>query len=321
MDAATAEILKVVGAVAGIGGIALIMLLLIFKDVIKAQIAVRLTRAQFFLLMTLVLLLTFAIAASGVLCYAVITIKLDNNKTTQNVSQMSNQVTQLQSDYGQLKQKYDGIEDKMLKARTPAIEVVDQSVNFDLSKRTAVALEDRKLKRVSQVLTTKSFTLRRAYNEQTSFSTTAGSSSFLDPIFSSTTHHLVAKQNSDPMPVGTDSLRRWVLDFDISSEPLFKAFELTYTGTFWNSFQGESSEWAETAIFAPTKVASISIDFPPSKPFQPGSLKFKYYPWGANQPREDYPKPEVLADENGKRVKWTIRDPQVGYHYRIEWNW
>ena len=61
-----AEILKIVGQVAGIGGIALGVLLLVFRDVIRKKIFPRLTNEHAYKLLRLVLVLVALVALAGI---------------------------------------------------------------------------------------------------------------------------------------------------------------------------------------------------------------------------------------------------------------
>jgi hypothetical protein len=61
-----AELLKIVGQVAGIGGISLGVLLLVFRDVIRKKIFPRLTKKQAYKLLRFVLLLTWLVALAGI---------------------------------------------------------------------------------------------------------------------------------------------------------------------------------------------------------------------------------------------------------------
>lgn len=60
-----ATLLKTIGQVAGLGGIALGVLMLVFRDVIRRQIFPQLAKAQAYRLIRLIIVLTFAIAFSG----------------------------------------------------------------------------------------------------------------------------------------------------------------------------------------------------------------------------------------------------------------
>lgn len=61
-----AELLKSVGQVSGIGGIALGVLLLVFRDVIRKNIFPKLTKEQAYKLLRFIILLTFLVALAGI---------------------------------------------------------------------------------------------------------------------------------------------------------------------------------------------------------------------------------------------------------------
>jgi len=61
-----ATLLKTVGQIAGIGGIALGVFLLLFRDIIRKRIFPKLTKAQAFQLIRLIAVLVFLIALAGI---------------------------------------------------------------------------------------------------------------------------------------------------------------------------------------------------------------------------------------------------------------
>ena len=63
------EVLKVVGQVAGIGGIALGVVLLIFQDVIRKAIFPKLTKKQGYRLLILIVILVWSVAVIGVIAW------------------------------------------------------------------------------------------------------------------------------------------------------------------------------------------------------------------------------------------------------------
>lgn len=65
-------VLQSVGKIAGIGGIGLGVLLLIFRDVVRKKIFPNLTQQQAYRLISLIVILTFAIAALGIAAWVYI---------------------------------------------------------------------------------------------------------------------------------------------------------------------------------------------------------------------------------------------------------
>ena len=321
MPDAAIGILRIVGAVAGIGGLAFGVFLLLFREVIRKQIAVQLTKEQFFKLMIVVIVLVFLMSLGGVLTWATMTIALDTSQQKNAISELERKYSDLQKQHDELSKNHNSVEDKALKSRIPAIDVREKKSTFDLRKQVAVPLDDRQKKKLSVVTNTQVFRLARAFPEQTSFIVTAGSTTTFDPLHSSSTHKLQSYVNPDAMPVGTDSTKRWIAEFEVRDEPLFKEFELVYNGTFWNSFQGETDEWAETSAQFPIKRLILSVVFPESKPFTENSLEFRHYPFGQNTPRDQYPSPTYVISEDKSTVTWTIPEPTMGYIYRMEWKW
>ena len=68
-------ILKVVGTIAGIGGIAVGVLLIIFRDIIRKNIFPNLTKIQAYKLLRLIVILCFIVAILGITCWTFVTIK------------------------------------------------------------------------------------------------------------------------------------------------------------------------------------------------------------------------------------------------------
>jgi hypothetical protein len=63
------ELLRVVGSVAGIGGLGLGILLLLYQEVLRASILQHLTKRQAYRLLTLILLFVFLIALLALIAY------------------------------------------------------------------------------------------------------------------------------------------------------------------------------------------------------------------------------------------------------------
>jgi len=69
--------LEVVGQVAGIGGLSLGVLLLLFREIIRKNIFPNLTKTQAYSIIKLIVVLTFIVAAFGIVAW--VYIELDSN--------------------------------------------------------------------------------------------------------------------------------------------------------------------------------------------------------------------------------------------------
>jgi nitrate reductase gamma subunit len=67
-------ILETVGKIAGLGGLALGVFLLLFRDVIRKKIFPNLTRSQAFRLLMLVLVLVWSVALAGIAAWVYVTV-------------------------------------------------------------------------------------------------------------------------------------------------------------------------------------------------------------------------------------------------------
>jgi hypothetical protein len=80
------DLFKVVGTVAGIGGIALASVVYIFREVIRKQIFPQLTKEHAYKLLNRIIVLTFIIGVFGVLAYLLVNLRDGNNNNIKNVS-------------------------------------------------------------------------------------------------------------------------------------------------------------------------------------------------------------------------------------------
>jgi hypothetical protein len=78
------EILKTVGQVAGIGGLALGVILVLFREVIRKNIFPNLSKVQAYKLLRMIIILTFLVAIVGIFAWVFYETQNKNNydKTT-----------------------------------------------------------------------------------------------------------------------------------------------------------------------------------------------------------------------------------------------
>jgi hypothetical protein len=81
------NLFKVVGVVAGIGGIALASVVYIFREVIRKEIFPQLTKDQAYNLLNRIIVLTFVIGALGILAYLVVAGINRGNNVNQNINE------------------------------------------------------------------------------------------------------------------------------------------------------------------------------------------------------------------------------------------
>jgi hypothetical protein len=164
-------------------------------------------------------------------------------------------------------------------------------------------------------------TLWKALEEATNFSSTFGTSSPFDPVFSCNDFTLRCEENRDPIPVGKHSLRRWVLNYDISKTPLFQQFDIVSTIKIWNSFQNLDTESEGTLINFSTRRAVLKVIFPPAKHPKRNGVSCSFFGLAADKSPSPIPNPNLTFSEDGSSVTWVIEEPRLGYHYEIYWNW
>ena len=84
------EIIKIVGQVAGLGGIAIGTFLILFREVIRKNIFPNLTKTQGYRLLILIVILIWTIAIAGIFVWAY-TKKPERNRTADDKRNLSNQ--------------------------------------------------------------------------------------------------------------------------------------------------------------------------------------------------------------------------------------
>jgi hypothetical protein len=122
----TPEILKIVGQVAGVAGVALGVFLILFRDVIRKSIFPRLTKEQGFRLLTLVLVLVWSVALAGIAAWLWVSLSQKDSSGSSKIDKqimslgLYEQVTKLRQSLWAAPLRYDG---------TPIIEY--KNVNID----------------------------------------------------------------------------------------------------------------------------------------------------------------------------------------------
>lgn len=85
------ELLKTVGQVAGIGGVALGVFLILFREVIRKQIFPSLTKAQAYRLLSLVVILVWSVALAGIGAWVYTSVAADPQPATLNQQSQGSQ--------------------------------------------------------------------------------------------------------------------------------------------------------------------------------------------------------------------------------------
>jgi hypothetical protein len=332
------QVFKVVGEVAGIGGLVVGLFFLVVRLVVHkvpAPLRKNVPEKEFFQILNRIILYAFILALVGLLIYALLQINAraasanekasDLTVTLRLLQQQHNDLTAkyvlLQSDDDNLRSRIEQIEEAGLKARSSGIEVRSTDITYDLRGWKAVPDQDRATKKRSELVWTTKRQVIRAQKEATQFAATFATSSPFDPDFSCLTQNMKHDLNTDPLPQGKESLRRWILTYDISNEPLFTPFDIVTEIRAWNSMQNPVREHEGTLIMFPTRRASLEVVFPPGKPPKPHSIECSGYALAMDKSPEPFKTPDLIYSEDGLRVKWNIGDPMLGWHYIIQWDW
>ena len=322
--------------IAGIGllgiGLLLVVVRLLLPRLGKPEIT---PGRQFFETIDKIILFAFILGLVGVMTYAILLVNdlaADANEKANELKgklvtlEVTDKVTldkyeQLKRDHADLQSRVDAIEEPGLKSRSSALEVLSADITYDLTGWKLVNPTDLASNKVCEFTWTTRRTVWKAQKEATRFYATFGTTSQLPPDFSSSTHTLSVDLNKDPIPPGKESLKRWILTYDIGNEPLFQPFDIKTTIKAWNSFQNNELEHEGTLILYSTRKVSMTVIFPPLKHPKPNSIICFFYGLAVDKSKSPFPNPNLQSAPDGSRVTWEIAEPRLGIHYEIWWNW
>lgn len=311
------NILKVLAQIAGIGGVSLGILFLLFRNIITRTLTKTLPSEKAFSLVRLIIILTFSISIVGLLGYFMITLKsMDNEMGTMKL-QLDEATRSIQS----YKDSLSNVLNITEKTRYSNIQEYENHTLLDLTGWKKLTDEEKKGKIKKSIgewrITSR---LAKVTEDVKYYFEDAATSSGIPPLLSCQTHKFNFYENKDENRIGGENMKRYLIDIDISNEPPQREFEIRYTQIYYNSFQGETQDWGAVPINNPMQKMTFEIIFPPNKPFK--SYTLLAYPDLPSQPREVYEgNPIISADPNGKSLKWTVENPKLRYIYRINWQW
>ncbi len=337
------ELFWFMGRIAGIAGIALAAYFLITRAVLARMPApARVPFRRYFDVIDKIVLYAFVVALAGLVLYAILengrradsalvevarfsgdlaTLEEKHKQLNQEHNLLSVNYEKLRSDYDLLNDRLSKIDDPLLKERSAAFEVMSSDVTFDLSNWSLVPEEELRTRKRSSMVTRAKREVYRAQREAKTFVSTYAIASAFDPDFSCKTHVMKAIPNKDSIQSGKESLRRWVLEYDVSNEPLFRPFKIDTETTSWNTMQNPSAEHEGTLILFSTRKACLDVIFPPQKRPIEGSIECKSYPLEQGRSPALVANPRLEVAKDRSRLKWEITEPKLGFHYEIYWKW
>lgn len=165
---------------------------------------------------------------------------------------------------------------------------------------------------------------RRVWNDAIYLARRVGTSG-RKPDFTSSTHH-VSYQETNGRIGGTQMAHYEVL-LDISKEPLNVPFKAHLRSVRYGGFSDDNHEWAAPAVFQPTRLLIIELQFRSDKI----GRNFKFgssaeFDGGNNTPLyptlgESLNPAAGYYEISGNTFRWTIKYPKIGYSYRVDWDW
>ncbi|HWM94742.1 MAG TPA: hypothetical protein VN493_28575 [Thermoanaerobaculia bacterium] len=187
---------------------------------------------------------------------------------------------------------------------------------LDLSEWQSVPVEQRDQKRERAVRKIRTISIRS--NDSATMYVNGFGTSGLGLDLICRTHRARAEPIVTPSLPGTQSVKEWNQLIDVSNETVGQPFEIVQEVTYWNAFQGTTTEWAGAVLSYDTDLFELSIIFPPNKPVK--SFKLYAFPYASGS------KPELYADQTAANVTnnqfvWRINQPARNHVYRVAWEW
>jgi hypothetical protein len=312
----TEGILRILGQIAGIGGLAIGLFLLVARSVLK-----EIPKPEPFsgkdypkiikgykTVIDRIILFAFILSIIGLGIYGLIKYR-ESYKLAEEKSRLEEIIRE--------------ITDQNLKSKTAAFEVLELELTFDLTNWKSVPLEKLAIDKLSLQVTKSRRVLWRAAKEARRFVSTYGTRSSFDPVFDCKEYDMKAVLNTDSITPGQDSQKRWILEYNVETAPLFTPFEINTETRAYNSLQNENTEFEGTLIAFATRKALLRVIFPKNKlPLEePGSIWCETKPFGEKVPYSPVNNPKLKISEDRSIVEWEIDEPRLNYLYLIHWKW
>jgi len=161
--------------------------------------------------------------------------------------------------------------------------------------------------------------VRRHFEKVTSFCIRHASSGQPTPDFMSSTHPLTVTETTE-RPVGGSKPKLRIFDVcaDVSGEPVESWFTVDITATYWNAFNKLDGAWAALPLPHGATTATFTVRFPETRPPKE---------WERREGSRDTDTSDLVTDnsvtvtEDGRRIKWSIRQPRRNWVYKFVWTW
>lgn len=139
------------------------------------------------------------------------------------------------------------------------------------------------------------------------------------PKFTSETHQIKYEVAPEQRKSGPNMTRYNVL-LDVEDQDLDVPFEAHLRSVRYGAFRDPHTEWAATAVVQATTQVVIEIRFPVDKPAS--NFRFSRSPRIDNRNYSPItPSEDRLDHSQPGRLVWKIPYPELGYAYRVDWDW
>jgi hypothetical protein len=193
--------------------------------------------------------------------------------------------------------------------------VDEQTVTIDLRKWKPVP-KGKENEMISKEMTSTSLKLRRLDPQVKNYTYMISTDAALEPAvaYSPADHFRIER-----FPDGDKgSAAAWKLVIDVSPFKLNEPFDLKYDSVFWNTFQSVN-EWTAIHALHPTKILTLEIYFPDSKPVKTYDLYIYNRTTGSKEP---FVEERIISlSVDAKHLIWRINDPTPNRGFRLDWEW
>ena len=137
-------------------------------------------------------------------------------------------------------------------------------------------------------------------------------------VYIQSTAPMVVFANDDRSKFGKYTVKKRVIEFDVSANPVGSTFLVEHSKTYWNAFQGTDQSWAGYEVRVPTDEIEYLIIFPKNRPFS----SIEFFANNADGVRERLERESfVLQGPDNTWLWWRAVNPRVGISYNVDWEW
>lgn len=309
------SILETLGAIAGIGGVSLGVLLLLFRGLLEKLIVPGLTRKQWYRVVLVFLLLVWSIAIIGIGAWVYTTVVLsDNQRHVNEIGQELNEFAVVKPVSIDKIRDVPFLSDPIYEDK---FEFISDERVVDLGGWKPVH-PSHDHKRYSPTNWYRKIKLRKL-SDTSSIRIQYGTRSRVGIDLECKSHAIYRIEKTERAGYKEDEIVNiYQIVVDVSNEKIGSDFYLEINATIWNGFQ-KDKEKATFSVKVPVPLVSLLVQFPEEKPYL--TYRTGIYSFDEKEEKEWEGKGILLAGMKNHRLLWKIENPLVKHGYRLWWTW